>query len=396
MLVSRRIYLPLCLVCLASAVFASTALAAEPATVTVRVEGLSETKLPSTQVTTTTTPVVADGNAEDACAGTSALGALQLATGGNWGGPWNSEYKQYEIYSIEGESHVFEENAPANYFWSFWLDNQEASVGACEAELHSGDQVLFFPSCYGTACPSEPLPLGIEAPATADVGESVPLTVTRYSTKGEGAPAAGATISGAPASATVDSTGHATVTFAGPGTYTLQATAPESVRTEATICVHAGNDGNCGTQKSSTATGSTGSGSSAIGAASTGAPYKGPYALVANASSVSEGHVYKRGHAPRILSGSVLAHTTVTATSLELRREYRGRCYAYDGVTTLFARAHCGEGSFFKVSNNGTFSYLLPAALPPGRYVLDIEATDAAGNRTALARGSTRIVFYVG
>ena len=126
------------------------------------------------------------------------------------------------------------------------------------------------------------------------------------------------------------------------------------------------------------------------------APYKGPYALVASASSVIEGHVYRRGHAPRVLSGSVLAHTTVTATSLELRREYRGRCYAYNGVTTRFARTRCGEGSFFKVSNNGTFSYLLPAVLLPGRYVLDIEATDAAGNRTAPARGSTRIVFYVG
>jgi hypothetical protein len=390
---SRRISLVLCAVCPLLAVFASTALAAEPATVTVRVEGLSETKLPATQVTTTTTPVVADGKAEDSCAGTSALGALQLATGGNWSGPWNGEFKQYEIYTIEGESHFFEKAAPANYFWSFWLDDKEASAGACEAELHSGDQVLFFPSCYGTACPPEPLPLGIEAPATADVGEAVPLTVTRYSTQGEGAPASGATISGAPASATADSTGHATVTFSTPGTYTLQATAPESVRTEATICVHGGNDGTCGTTKTS-GVGTSTSGTTTAGSVAV-APYKGPYALVAKASSVTEGHVYERGDAPRILSGSVLAHTTVTATSVELRREYRGRCYAYDGVTTRFARARCGEGSFFKVSNNGTFSYLLPAALAPGRYVLDIEATDAAGNRTALARGTTRVVFYV-
>ncbi len=394
MFVSRRISLTLCTVCLLLAVLASAALAAEPATVTVRVEGLSETKLPATQVTTTTTTVVADGKAEDFCAGTSALGALQLATGGNWGGPWNSKYKQYEIYSIEGESHVFEENAPANYFWSFWLDNKEASVGACEAELHSNDQVLFFPSCYGTACPPPPLPLGLEAPASADVGEAVPLTVTRYSAKGEGAPATGATVSGAQTSATTGSTGHATVTFSAAGTYTLQATAPESVRTEATICVHAGNDGTCGTGKASGVGRST-SGTTTAAGSVVAAPYKGPYALVAKASSVTEGRSYKRGDAPRILSGSVLAHTTVTATSLELRREHRGRCYAYDGVTTRFARARCGEGSFFKVSNNGAFSYLLPATLAPGRYVLDIEASDAAGNRTVLARGTTRIVFYV-
>jgi hypothetical protein len=375
--------------------FASTALGAEPATVTVRVEGLSETKLPATQVTTSATPVVADGKAEDSCAGTSALGALQLATGGNWSGPWNGEFKQYEIYTIEGESHVFEKGALANYFWSFWLDNKEASTGACEAELHGGDQVLFFPSCYGTACPPAPLPLGIEAPATANVGESVPVTVTRYSATGEGSPAVGATISGAQLGATTGSTGHATEIFFAPGTYTLRASASESVRTETTICVHAGNDGTCGTTKVAGVGVSKTGVTIPTGSPGVTAPYKGPYALVAKASSVSEGHVYKRRNAPRILSGSVLAHTPVTAIGLELRREQKGRCYAYNGVTVRFARAHCGEGSFFKVSSDGAFSYLLPAALRPGRYVLDIEATDAAGNHTTPSRGTTRIVFYV-
>ncbi len=58
-------------------------------------------------------------------------------------------------------------------------------------------------------------------------------------------------------------------------------------------------------------------------------------------------------------------------------------------------RARCGTGKPFQVSTNGLFSYLLPSALAPGRYVLDIQATDAAGNRTTLARGTSRIVFYV-
>ena len=108
-----------------------------------------------------------------------------------------------------------------------------------------------------------------------------------------------------------------------------------------------------------------------------------------------DGHTYKRGHAPRVLSGTVLAHTNVTSIGLELRREYRGRCYAFDGVTTRFVRARCGTGSTFKVSSSGQFSYLLPESLPPGRYVLDIAATDAAGNYTTPARGTSRIVFYV-
>jgi hypothetical protein len=57
--------------------------------------------------------------------------------------------------------------------------------------------------------------------------------------------------------------------------------------------------------------------------------------------------------------------------------------------------ARCGEGSFFNVSSDGVFSYLLPSALAPGRYVLDIEAADVAGNHTTLARGTSRTVFYV-
>jgi hypothetical protein len=37
----------------------------------------------------------------------------------------------------------------------------------------------------------------------------------------------------------------------------------------------------------------------------------------------------------------------------------------------------------------------MPFALGRGEYVLDIEATDAAGNHTTLARGTSRIRFYV-
>ena len=183
MLVSRRTPPATALVCgallllgAALALRAPAALAGEPSRVSVRVEGISETKLPPTVVTTTTAPVVGDGNLEHACSGTSALGALQLATGGGWSGPWNAEFKQYEIYAIEGESHLFEPGAPANYFWSLWVDDKESEVGACEAELHPGDRVLFVPSCFGPACPSESTTvLELEAPSTANVGE--PLTV---------------------------------------------------------------------------------------------------------------------------------------------------------------------------------------------------------------------------
>jgi hypothetical protein len=91
----------------------------------------------------------------------------------------------------------------------------------------------------------------------------------------------------------------------------------------------------------------------------------------------------------------VLAHTALTSVSIELRRSYRAHCHAYDGIRERFVSARCGRGSFFKVATEPSFSYLLPSALAPGRYVLDIQASDAAGNHTTLARGTSRIVFYV-
>ena len=124
-------------------------------------------------------------------------------------------------------------------------------------------------------------------------------------------------------------------------------------------------------------------------------PYKGVYALVAHVSGLSEGHVYSRHHGPRLLSGVVSSHSPVDAVSLLLRRRDHGRCSSYDGTTERFRHARCGTGSFFHVSNSGAFSYLLPAALGRGRYVLDIRASDTAGNQVALARGTSRTVFYV-
>jgi len=123
---------------------------------------------------------------------------------------------------------------------------KEASVGACEAQLQAGDRVLFFPSCFGGACPASPAPLAVEAPPSANVGEAVPVTVRRYSATGEASPAAGASVTGAAAPVSTDAGGHATLTFTSAGQITVRVSAPESVRTETTVCVHAGNDGTCG------------------------------------------------------------------------------------------------------------------------------------------------------
>lgn len=385
---------------LASLPLVATAMAAGPATVTVRVVGSDgQPLLPLTQVTTNETPIVKDGNPEHSCSGTSAAGALQLATEatkGSWSGPWSDEFHDYEVETIDGVSYPFS----TIYYWSFWLDDKPATTGVCEAQLNSGDSIVFFRECYSSTpgeCPTAPNVLAIEAPPTAEVGKPVVVTVSEYpNAGGEPKPAVGATVEGGgDANAlTTNAQGQTTLIFAGDGKYTIDVTGaaegPPTIPAEAFVCAHEGNDGTCGTQAPGSSTAHA-----PAGTESTGAAYTGPYAVVAKTASLIDGHTYKRGHAPRVLAGSVLAHTTVSSISLELRREYRGRCYAFDGVSTRFVHARCGTGGPFKVSDDGLFSYLLPEALPPGRYVLDIEATDAAGNHTTLARGTSRIVFYV-
>ncbi len=377
-------------------VLAAFALAGAPsalasASVTVRVEGINQTLLPPTQVTTdAAASVVKDGNKEHSCSGASAAGALQLATGGSWNGEWFGGFG-YSAETILGETHAFEPGAAANYFWSYWLDNKSSSVGICEGELQNGESILFFPECFSEtgACPAPPNPLGVSAPAVAERGAPVAVTVTSYdNVSGAATPTAGASVSGGGASASTDALGRATLAIPQTGSIQLQVTAPGSVRTETTVCVHNGNDGTCGTTSPSGV-------SSAAPGTSAAAAYKGPFAVVAHATGVQEGHVYPRGRGPKLLSGTVATHAAISSVALELRRSYRGRCFAYDGVTERFKHARCGQGSFFAVGSAPSFSYLLPGALAPGRYVLDVQATDAAGNRTSLARGTSRIVFYV-
>jgi hypothetical protein len=393
MLVSRRLLKALPLSCLLVLALAPIAHAAAPASVTVHVEGASSTLLAPTTVTTNITPVEKDGNSAHTCSGTSAAGALEQATSGSWGGSWFNGLG-YSAETILGETHGFDPEAAANFFWSFWLNNAPSTQGICEAELTPGASILFFPDCFSEtgACPPPPNPLGISAPAVAEAGAPIGVTVTSYANAtGAPSPAVGATLSGGGASASTDSLGHATLTLGQTGNVQLRVTAPASVPSEATVCVHKGNDGNCGSAAATGASSSDVLGSTTTSAAS----YKGPYAVVAHATDLLDGHTYTRAQAPRLLRGTTLSHAQVASVGLRLRRTLHGHCFAYNGVSERFVRTRCGGGSFFKVASTPSFSYLLPSALQRGRYVLDIQASDVAGNRTSLARGTSRVVFYV-
>ena len=112
--------------------------AQQPTQVSVRVVGAAPAftpLVPLTLVTTTTAPVVKDGGN---CSGTSAAGALDIATKGNWEGHWNSGFSDYEVISIEGQAYPFEPGSSKNYYWSLWLDGKETSTGICGTQLTRG------------------------------------------------------------------------------------------------------------------------------------------------------------------------------------------------------------------------------------------------------------------
>lgn len=394
----RRISLALLAVSGALLSFVSPALAAgEPATVIVRVEGQNTTLLPPTSVTTTTAPVFSEGKSEDTCKGTSALGALQLATGGDWAGPWYAGLSEYEQFSILGESHPF----GSGFYWALWTNHVESPVGACEAELEPGEEVLFFPCSEENGCEG---PLGITVPADAVVGAPVSLVVDKYSSSGVPSAVTGATVTATLAGAAVPaaqavtgSGGEATLTFPSAGEYTISATAPEAVRAETSVCVESSGSATC--VKSSTVS-PKGSSESTGGSTSTSGTTA--QAIAASLLGVHEGQVYSARRAPRVLRGLVSAGGTTAAVRLRLTRRFRthaGRvhCSYYDGTKDTFKAMRCGaqHGQYFTVGSQSSFSYLLPSSLAPGRYVLDLEATNHAGEHTALARGSTRFVFYV-
>jgi hypothetical protein len=362
--------------------------------VTVRVEGERTTLLPRTTITLGAPEPVSG------CAANSVAAAINLAVGGNWDhGEANNSGGDF-TKTILGETHEFLHEGDT---WAEWV-NYKWGNGICTDLLGEGDEIIMIADHEPepTFAPTRWPLIVTGVPATASVG--VPFTVhvsevrTRegtFAAAGEGTPTpvAGATIEGAGVSSSVsDASGSATVTLTSAGAAMLRAVlARDAPSATFSVCAHSGNDGNCGTrvQTGSTVTTST------TTTTAVAAPYKGPYAIVAKASDVLDDHVYARSKAPRVLSGTVTAHTRVASVGLRLRRSYRGRCWAYDGVSERFVRVRCGRGSFFVVSTTSSFSYLLPSALAPGRYVLDIEATDVAGNRTSLARGSTRIVFRV-
>jgi hypothetical protein len=341
----------------------ATAVAAD---VSVRVEGAADTLVPRTQVSTPAGPVSKDGT--NSCAGSSAAGALEAATGGDWAGTWSGSFG-YSVDRIRSESYPFS-SAPSGSYWSFWINHRPAQTGICGATLSTGDEVLFFPDCYGAGCVN-PAPLKLSAPPTASRGQPFKATVTELVPSGTTVveqPAAGASVSTGSAAYTTAADGTVDIP-AQTGDITLRATKADRVRSATeTVCVTSGVDGRCGSPLDRTA----------------------PRVEI----FTPDRRAYDRG--PRRIAGQVSADPSgLRHVKLRLNRRHEGRCYAYGSRAERFRGVSCGEGWWFSIGDREQWSYLLPERLPAGRYVLQAVAIDGSGNRSRVRTRLNRMKFRV-
>jgi hypothetical protein len=382
----RRRLLGLAAVGLAIAAPAAPALAAGPADVTVRVEGDADTLVPRTALSTTTAPVIKDGT--NACSGTSAAGALEQATAGDWSGPWFTGLG-YSVDVVRGEAHPFGGDPE---FWGFFVNDVLAANGLCQTELQAGDDVLFAP------IPEDGSPahvLGLAGvPATVRPGQPFTVTVNRVASDFSGAvtrePVAGATVGGA----TTGADGTAELTLSMPGPAGLRAAHAGDIRSATeSVCVTDGADGACGTGAASAAPCATSGDDGNCGTTDRRAP-RGKIV------SIRDGQRFAAGRGPRVLRGIVTPDPSgIADVRLRLTRNDGGRCATFDGHRErLVTLRRCGakRGRWFSAGDREQWSYLLPARLARGRYVLDLQARDRAGNvDTLLQRTRTRVVFFV-
>jgi hypothetical protein len=369
---------------------------AGPANVTVRVEGDTDTLVARTTLTTTTATVNKDGMTGHDCPGTSAAGALQQATSGDWSGPWFDGFG-YSVVTIRGETHEFGGDP---VFWGFFVNDVfSTSAGVCGAELQTGDLVLLAPIAEQSGASYAVLSLG-DVPATVAPGQPFTVAVSRTTTESSGNVAreavAGATVSGAGASVTTAADGTARITLGLRGPAVLRATHAGDIRSASEpVCVTDGADGACGTSTANVA------GSGCVTTGDDGAcgttDRRAPRGKIL---SIREGHRYAKGKGPRTLSGIVAPDPSgLAAVRLRLTRDDGGRCATFDGSSERFAtlkRCGAARGKWFDAGDREAWSYLLPARLGRGRYVLDVQARDRAGNvDTLLQRTRTRVVFRV-
>ena len=351
--------------------------AARAADVTVRAESFSATTQARVTVSNTGADALASGKScPGGSTGATAAGALERATGGDWdGGSFSFGLTVDRIRATNLGAF------PSPTYWNFDVNHVSQPVGVCDVQPQSGDQILFYEACASaaTGCYTGN-PLDLVAPATVTAGVPFTVTVRQYDDAMDPAPvsqAAGATVTGGAASTSTAADGTTQVTLADPGTVTLVATKGTQVRDEAQVVVAPAPV--------------YGIPSGTVAPAATG----DSTAPATTIKGIREGRVFKRGHGPRTLRASVTDDSALASVKLALTRKSGKRCSAFSVRKGRFVKAACGKHPLSAIGSAKTVSFLLPQRLARGRYVLDVLATDTAGNRETSARGTNRVVFRV-
>ncbi|MCW3039457.1 MAG: hypothetical protein JWM31_1362 [Solirubrobacterales bacterium] len=141
----------LCAAALIASVGAPAAEAAPgPAEVRITVEGAGRTLVPERLVTTSTGTLERGGAA---CSGTSAAGALEVASAGAWDGVYDPS-TGLAVIAVLGESHP--DAARPGRHWALTVNSVPVAGSPCGIELNQGDRVVFYASDApaGTVAPS--------------------------------------------------------------------------------------------------------------------------------------------------------------------------------------------------------------------------------------------------
>lgn len=194
--------------------------------VSIRVEGLTKTLVATEQLQTKSDTITRGGHP---IVGTTALGALNLATNGRWTGSWSAQYSEWSVIGILGESHPF----TSKDFWAVYVNNTQATTGAGDVSLKAGEQVVF--AALPDSDYNESL-LGAKAPQKVTAHHAFKLALVDYNAKGKPVPLRGATLKFD--GKTVKAHGPtAKITPKRAGTLTIRVSKAGYVRTEATVKV---------------------------------------------------------------------------------------------------------------------------------------------------------------
>jgi hypothetical protein len=269
--------------------------------------------------------------------------------------------------------------------WNGWNNYQYLIVGGCQLLLHNGDDVLWDFAMYDQSA----LRLS-GAPTRVATGEPFTVTVEQFDTSGNKTNSQGATVEGTP----TDYGGHATISFSEAGNHTFKATKSGAIRSNAaTVCVYVTGSGGCGTEKAPTNSGGQQEQQQTNDQQSTAQdqPFFQPAAKdttppVVDLTTIQNGKTYTTG--PRVLSGDVDENGGIAQVFLRLRATDGGdltsasKCRWFSGKRGVFTNrvVPCARARFFRIGTDAHFSYLLPARLRHGKYVVDVKVLDKAYN----------------